>query len=127
MFNTYSYSKSALKYLRSNIGNQQDDLQRKIAKKGKNPQLLVGFFMFGFFSGFWVGLFGANPAINGSFRRVFVWRTISLPDRGGGCSTVQRVLTTPLHQANVLFCCSCCLPCNHCSKLFNNSKQGTIL
>ena len=39
-----------MKYSRSNSGNQQDDLQGKIAKKGGKTQKHVsgGFFMFGF-------------------------------------------------------------------------------
>ena len=58
MFLTHdSYFKSALKYSKS-LGNQQGDLQWKIAKKNPKKPFQVSFVMFGFF--------GAKPAGQGS-------------------------------------------------------------
>ena len=56
-----SHFKSALKYTRSNLGNDHGDLQWKLAKKRKNP-FQVGFFMFRFLC-FLGGFFGVNPAL----------------------------------------------------------------
>ena len=52
--------KSALKYSRSNIGNQQGDLQWRIPKKKKKPKepILGGVFHVWFFSG--LGFFGTK-------------------------------------------------------------------